>query len=130
MAAAPSFGDITLGASTIYELATAGTQNWNLGDILRGNVGHGWSPGAALSGAMRLTFMLEAVGEWREKAQIDGATDANIGGTQMFAAPGLRATWSDAWSCYVSLSLPLVENRNREQADTDWRFTTAFALLL
>jgi hypothetical protein len=29
----------------------------------------------------------------------------------------------------VSLGLPLVENRNREQADTAWRFTTAFALL-
>ncbi len=124
-----SFGSVMLTASAMYELATEGTLSSNLGDIVRVNGGLGWSPEAMKSGSLRWTFLLEAVGEWREKSEIDGATDVNTGGTQLFAAPGVRATWNEAWSSYVSLSLPLVEDQNGEQADTDLRLAAGFAIL-
>jgi hypothetical protein len=124
-----SVGNLMLTASAMYEFATEGTLSSNLGDIVRLNCGFGWSPEAMKEGSLRWTFLLEAVGEWRERAEIDGATDQNTGGSQLFVAPGVRATWNESWSSYASLSLPVVEDLNGEQADTDLRFTAGFALL-
>ncbi|MEQ1633069.1 MAG: transporter [Planctomycetota bacterium] len=122
-------GQAVLGASAIYELATDGTLDSNLGDILRINLGVGWSPQQVQGNSLRWTFLLEALGEWRDRAELDGATDENTGGTQLFVAPGFRATWNEDVSCYGSVSFALVEDLNGEQADTDVRFATGFAVV-
>jgi hypothetical protein len=128
-AVSKSYGNLSVGVSALYEFAMDGTQGSNLGDIARLNAGLGWTPGEANSAGFRWTMLLEMVGEWREKAEIDGATDNDTGGTSLFAAPGVRATWDNRWTWYGSVSLPLSEDHNGVQADTDLRFTTGFAVL-
>lgn len=129
LAASQKVGTSLLAASTLWEFATDGSQGSNLGDIVRVNLGWGWSPEKAQQGGVTWTLMFEAVGEWRGKAEIGGLSDPNTGGTQVFASPGVRATWDGSWTCFASLGLPVLDESNGEQAGTDLRFTAGFALL-
>ncbi len=128
-AVSKGYGSINVGVSALYEFAMDGIQGSNLGDIARVNAGLGWTPAGSEGSALRWSLLVELVGEWREKAEIDGATDNDTGGTSLFAAPGVRATWDNRWSWYGSVSLPLSEDHNGVQADTEFRVTTGLAVL-
>ena len=128
-AVSKGYGEMSIGVSGLYELATDGSQNSNLGDIARVNAGLGWTPAGGEGSSLRFTVLFELVGEWREKSEIGGATDEDTGGTSLFAAPGVRATWDGRWSWYGSLSVPVSEDHNGVQADTDFRVTTGLAVL-
>lgn len=119
----------TLGASVLYTLAGDGSQHSNLGDVLRVNAGIGWSPSAPADGA-QWRWMLELNGQWHERMRMDGALEENSGGVQLFLAPGLRVTWSSHVSWFASVGLPLVQNLDGVQSETDLRASTGIGFSL
>jgi hypothetical protein len=128
LALSRSLGSSTLGASVLYTLAGDGSQDSNLGDVLRVNAGWGWSPEGGSGPLWR--WMLELNGQWHGRIALDGATDPNSGGVQLFVAPGLRVTWSSGLCWFASLGLPLAQNLNGVQSETSYRASTGIGFSL
>jgi hypothetical protein len=129
LAISRSFGQSTLAASVFYTYAGDGSQDSNLGDVLRVNAGWGWSQ-EAREGAPLLRWMLELNGQWHDRMNMAGATDENSGGVQLFLAPGVRASWSSGFSCFLSVGLPLVQNLDGTQSETSFRASTGMGFSL
>jgi hypothetical protein len=128
LAVAQGFGATTLGASAVYTLAGEGSQNSNLGDVLRVNFGLGWLPDQAVDAKVTWRFMLELTSEWHQHMHIDGAVDENTGGVQVFVAPGVRLRWLSGLTWFASVGLPVVQNLDGEQAETRFRVASGFGM--
>jgi len=124
-----SFESSTIAASVLYTLAGDGSQNSNMGDVLRVNAGWGWSPESHESGPL-WRWMLELNGQWHDRMTMDGMTDENSGGVQLFVAPGVRVTWSSHLSWFLSVGLPLVQNLDGTQSETSFRASTGIGFSL
>ena len=129
LAASKSFESSTIAASVLYTLAGDGSQNSNMGDVLRVNAGWGWSPATHSDGPL-CRWMLELNGQWHDRMTMDGATDENSGGVQLFVAPGVRVTWSSHVSWFLSVGLPLVQNLDGTQSETSFRASTGLGFSL
>jgi hypothetical protein len=124
LAFSKSFGTSTLGSSVLYRFAGHGSQDSNLGDILRANVGIGWSSDQSTPEAPLWRWMLEVNAQWQDRASIEGATDVNSGGSQIFLAPGMRVTWHSGISWFASIGVPLAQNLYGVQSETYYRAST------
>lgn len=120
LACTKGFGSSTFGASVLYTFAGDGSQDSNLGDVLRANAGFGWSPSADPQSA-QWRWMLEVNAQWHERMRMDGAVDDDSGGVQVFLAPGLRVTSSSHVSWFASVGVPLHQDLHGEQSETDFR---------
>jgi hypothetical protein len=129
VAASESFGTSTLAASVLYTLAGDGSQDSNLGDVLRVNAGWGWSSDSPESTTL-WRWMLELNGQWHDPMTLGGATDPNSGGMQLFLAPGLRVTWSSHITWFASVGVPLVQNLDGTQSETSFRASTGIGFSL
>ncbi len=130
LAASKSYGTTTVAASTVYTFAGHGSQDSNLGDVLRVNLGVGYSPTKAEPDAGQWRWMLELNGQWHDRMKMDGATDENSGGVQIFLAPGIRWTQSSGLSWFASVGVPLVQNLYGEQSHTEFRASTGVGFAL
>jgi hypothetical protein len=74
-----------------------------------------------------LDLVLEVNGEWHARQEIAGIKDPNSGGNVVFLSPGLRLSY-DRWSSFVSVGMPVVNNLNGLQAESDWRVLTGVAI--
>jgi hypothetical protein len=124
-----SSGTSTFAASALYTLAGDGSQDSNLGDVLRASAGWGWSRESPGDGPL-WRWMLELNGQWHESLTLDGVSDENSGGFQLFVAPGLRVTWSSHVTWFLSLGLPLVQDLEGTQSETSFRASTGIGFSL
>jgi hypothetical protein len=129
LAASKSFGTSTLAASVLYTLAGDGSQDSNLGDVLRVSAGWGWSAEAPPNEPI-WRWMVELNGQWHEKMELSGATDPNSGGMQLFLAPGVRVSWSQHLNWFLSVGVPLVQNLDGVQSETSFRASTGIGFSL
>lgn len=129
LAASKSFGTSTLAASVLYTLAGDGSQDSNLGDVLRVSAGWGWSAEAPENEPV-WRWLLELNGQWHEKQELGGVSDANSGGMQLFLSPGVRVSWSDHLNWFVSVGLPLVQDLDGVQSETSFRASTGVGFSL
>ena len=146
-AATKRFGAWSFDANVLYVIATEGAQNTNLGDRFQFNAGvsyrlaglgvytqrpmyhggishdhdhHHESSGPALD------LVLEINGEWHDKQKVRGGDedhsgiDPNSGGTVVYLSPGVRLS-KDTWSAFVSVGIPIVNDLNGFQDDTELR---------
>jgi hypothetical protein len=74
----------------------------------------------ANGGGFAIDAALEINGEWQAKQNIAGETDPNSGGNVVYFSPGLRLT-SNAWSGFVSVGLPIINDLNGEQSEAEYR---------
>jgi hypothetical protein len=70
---------------------------------------------------------LELNGEWHDRQEIAGASDANSGGDTIYVTPGLRLS-IEQWSGFISVAIPVVTDLNGTQAEPDWRISTGSSL--
>jgi len=134
MAATRSWDRASVTADLVFTKANQGSQLTDMGDVLRYDLA--WS--YRLSEELRRTEMhldgtahahgtadtqwdlvLELNGAWHEKVDIDGEDDDDTGGNRVLFAPGVRATTTDHMSVYASLGVPVLENLNGEEHETD-----------
>ncbi len=149
-------GSLSFDASVLYTLATEGTQETDLGDLLLYNAAisyrlaslggstppmfngsahdkHGADGQSHLhdhaheaKGVPALDLMLELNGEWSAKQETNGIKDRNSGGNTIFISPGMRLSLNQ-WSGFVSVGVPIVDDLNGIQSESNWRITTGAA---
>lgn len=116
-------GATTFNVSSVYTLASEGTQNTNLGDSFSYNaaVSH------RLSGAGNnpIDLILELNGTWRERQSVDGERERNSGVNQLYLSPGIHVALSDDVGLGLSFGLPLVERFKGDQDKLDYRLQGA-----
>ena len=129
------FGSASLSASVLGVFTTEGSQDTELGDIRTYNLGYAYRLGGAepheCAAAEAAREHAEAGTAWdlilelnavhRQAETIDGAKDPNSGGTRVFLSPGVRATVDERWSAYASLGIPISEDLNGAEQETDLR---------
>lgn len=145
-AAGRRLGPASLDASVLYAIATKGAQDTDLGDALhfglslswRHTPGHGGirasaesrshGPGASHDAEhaghhrhLSFDFILEAIGEWRQKQTVAGIRDPNSGDTTVLVSPGLRANFYDRFAAFVSAGVPVIQDLNGTQHETQYR---------
>ncbi|QUL36873.1 transporter [Erythrobacter sp. JK5] len=138
LAIGKGFGPVSLDASVLYTLRTEGSQDTNLGDHLAFNAGLSWRIGkgphihadGTFERHQALDLIVEVNGEWEERERVGAVRDVHSGGTQIFLAPGLRYSSAHGWAIYSSLGIPVHEDLNGIQNDTDIRFKLGVALSL
>jgi hypothetical protein len=65
-------------------------------------------------------WMLELNAEWTDRAERNGGTLANTGGTEIFLSPGLMWTWRN-FAIKPGVQIPIYDNLNGNQPPTDYR---------
>jgi hypothetical protein len=145
-AAERRLGPASLDVSVLYAIATKGAQDTDLGDAIhfglslswRHTPGHGGirasvephahGPGASHAAEhagdhshISFDFILEAIGEWRRKQTVAGIRDPNSGGTTVLVSPGLRANFYDCFAAFVSAGVPVIQDLNGTQHETQYR---------
>ena len=146
-------GPWSFDTNVLYELATAGTQNTDLGDLFLYNAAvslrlfgmsgpmpmfHGGKPhgsGDDGHGATRephrepgppgpaLDLVLEFNGQVHDKQVQAGVMDDNSGGHTLLISPGLRLSYGNV-SAFASAGIAIINDFNGIQPDNDWRLTT------
>jgi hypothetical protein len=150
LALSQGMGRWSFDANLLYAIATEGAQQTDLGDRFHYNgaisyrlIGagnavetlHEHRHGAehhhtghqADGGGFSVDTTLELNGEWQAKETISGETDPNSGGNVIYLSPGLRLT-SNAWSGFVSVGIPIVNDLNGEQSESEYRLIGGGAL--
>ena len=129
------FGSASLSASVLGVFTTEGTQDTELGDIRTYNLGYAYRLGGAephehaaaeaarerAEAGTAWDLILELNAVHRQAETIDGAKDPNSGGARVFLSPGVRATVDERWSAYASLGIPISEDLNGAEQETDLR---------
>ncbi len=125
LAVTKRFKALSLDADALYTFATKGTQKTDLGDLFNYDLAVSYT---ALYKPIILDLIIEANGEWKQKQEIDGEKDENSGGTVIFLSPGVRLSWSNNWTAYLSAGFPVVQDLNGDQNETDMRVLLGFSV--
>lgn len=137
-AASAQWGPVTLAASVLFQMTAEGSQGTDLGDGLMydlaaayrlmggGHSGHDHDDHSVdRHGAIDL--VLEINGEWRGKEETSGMKDPHSGGNTIYFSPGVRYVHPAGGSAWVSVGVPIAEDLNGNQADTDVRVSVGVA---
>ena len=142
-------GPWSFDANVLYELASEGTQNTDLGDLFMynaavslrlmglagatpmfhgahahddGDDGHAHPHEGAPAGPA-LDLVLELNGQLHDKQVRLAVTDENSGGHTLNVSPGVRLSIGNV-SAFASVGIPIVNDFNGIQPDNDWHVTT------
>ncbi|MCK4842197.1 MAG: transporter [Methylococcales bacterium] len=116
----------SIDASTVYTVASEGTQDTDLGDIFSYNFALSYR----LFGQQGLSYeapkyafdaILEYNGEWRDKEEVGSIKDNNSGGNIGYISPGLRFSAGKNVSIAASFGIPVVQSTNGDQVEPDYR---------
>lgn len=143
LALSQGMGRWSLDSNVLYVAATEGAQQTDLGDRFHYNgaisyrlVGSGNALDTAhehrhgkelgphhdhgTGGGLAIDAALEINGEWQAKEDTAGETNPNSGGNVVYLSPGVRLT-SNAWSGFVSVGVPIVNDLNGTQSEAEYR---------
>ena len=131
-----SIGPVSADANALYTHRTEGSQATNLGDHLAFNAALSWRLGkgshyhddGTFERHQALDLILEVNGEWEERERVGLLRDANSGGTQILLAPGVRYSSANGWALFSSVGIPIHEDLNGIQNNTDVRFKFGISL--
>ena len=118
-----------LHASLLYSLTTEGDQRTETGDAFFYNLGVTMNLSDAIHqdahqhnhSHLRWDLILELNGETRDKTRVDGHNEANTGGKLLYLSPGIRVSSSTGWGVFLSVGLPVADDLNGTQTETDYR---------
>ncbi len=132
LAASKRVGAVSLDANVLYTFATGGAQRTNLGDQLHYNLAasyrlgnekshHHSHGGTTEHQHTTWDLILEVNGEWQEKQKVSNVEDENSGGSLVYLSPGARLCGDNGWAATLSVGIPVIEERNGVQHETDIR---------
>lgn len=144
IAVSKRLGHASLDTNLLYTFVTEGVQATDLGDLLNYNVGFSYRLGGetnhhhshesatqydhTLHTHLAWDLILEMNGEWRQKQKVGGNKNKNSGGSLVYLSPGVRLTASDRWSSSISVGLPVFQDLNGRQHETDLRVIFAVGM--
>lgn len=131
MAVSKRVGLISFDANLLFTFAGRGAQRTNLGDRLHYNLAasyrlgneksHHHSHETAEHQHLVWDLILEVNGEWQGKQEISNAVDENSGGSLVYLSPGVRLCGDNGWAATLSVGIPIIEELNGVQHETDVR---------
>ena len=118
----------TIDASALYTLRGS-HDGFTVGDRCDAGLALAWRATEDVKSFPNLSFSAEVLGVWVGKDESGGVKNENSGGTSVFLAPGVRERFNENVSLALSIGLPLSQNLNGEQVETDWKaaLTLGFA---
>jgi len=123
-----AMGKFSFDSSTLYTVATKGSQNTNLGNLFDYNVALSYAfVGMAIdnlfasSNNAPWTGILELNGVWQDRQKTAGLTDPNSGGNIIYISPGIRFSGGKNWNTALSIGMPIVKDTNGYQTPPDYR---------
>jgi hypothetical protein len=139
LAASKRFGRLSVHGNGLYTLATKGAQSTNLGDRAQLNLALAWRLGGKEDSGdcdavweyfypesrrhWLLDLVLEGNGQWQEQAEVAGVRDASTGGRVVYLAPGLRLGYEQRVAVSLSFGVPVYQDLNGLQSETDYRLS-------
>jgi len=120
-------GPVSVDGNVLYTLVTEGTQDTDLGDIFTYNLALSYQ---ALKRPLTFDILAELNGIWRAKEKVSGHKDPDSGGNTIFFSPGLKVGIRKGVTFYGSYSIPIAENLNGIQNETDYRLVFGLNFLL
>jgi len=110
-------GRVSLDADLRYTLATEGSQDTDLGDLMNYDLAFSYH----IPGKLSLDLIVEANGEWKQKEEINGSKDENSGSHVLYISPGMRILLNNTLSAFISVGIPAIQDMNGIQSETNFR---------
>ena len=143
LAVTKRWGKLSLDSNILYMFTTHGSQRTVLGDTFLYNFATSYRIGEIrhvhhhmVGDQMhdeehtRLAWDLvaELNGEWHDKNEIRDRDDDNSGGNQLYFSPGVRATIADRYSPFFSAGIPILQDMNGKEQESDYRFVVGIGI--
>lgn len=143
LAVTKRWGKLSLDSNILYIFTTQGNQHTTLGDMLFYNLAASYRIGeirqihhyvvgnhthAKEHTRLAWDLVAELNGEWHGKNEIKDKDDDNSGGNQVYFSPGLRATIEDRYSPFFSLGIPILQDMNGKEQESDYRFVVGIGV--
>jgi hypothetical protein len=125
-------GRLGIHADLLYTLKTE-ANNFEFGDTFQYDLALGWRLIPAVYKtypAKQLNLYLELNGTYSKKNEQNGLEMADSGGNTLFLSPGIQFIPGRAFLVEASLQIPIAENLNGTQLETDYAFMVGFRWLI
>ncbi len=116
------FRSFSLSSNLIYTQSTEGTQQTTLGSLFDYNFATVLELYKNDHANLQIDGIMELNGEYAARDNIAGFTDENSGGHSIFLLPGVRVN-IHAFSCYLGVNIPLVQNYYGAQVKSEYGLT-------
>ena len=117
---------LTLDASGIYTFRGE-AHDYRLGDRLDVGTSLAWRVCGDAATYPQVSLVAEATLRHVQKSQEDGADDEETGGTVLFLSPGVKVSFNERLAACVGAQIPVVQNLNGDQLETDFRLITGIS---
>ncbi len=118
---------LTMDVSALYTIRTE-HDDFRLGDRFDAGVALAYRFTEDIEHYPQFGVFVEANVRHLAKSEDAGANDPNTGGTALFVSPGVRVGFSKQATFTVAPQLPVVQDLNGEQLETDFRVLASFNL--
>lgn len=117
--------NLALDASAQYTLRGE-AHDYRLGNRFDAGVALGWRFIGGAQSFPQVSLQAEANVRAVAKSDADEGRDPNTGGTVLFLSPGVRVRFNERAAWTVGVQLPVVQDLNGDQVETDFRVTSSF----
>jgi len=116
--------NLALDASAQYTLRGE-AHDYTLGNRFDAGVALGWRIIGEAKSFPQVSLQAEANVRSVEKSDTSEGRDPNTGGTVLFLSPGVRVRFNERAAWTVGVQLPVVQDLNGDQVETDFRVTSS-----
>jgi len=116
--------NLALDASAQYTVRGE-AHDYRLGNRFDAGAALGWRVIGEAKSFPQVSLQAEANVRSIEKSEASDARDPNTGGTVLFLSPGVRVRFSEHAAWTVGVQLPVVQDLNGDQVETDFRVTSS-----
>ncbi len=115
------FDKFSIDLNGIYKMSTPGTKEVIIGDGVSYNLAVSGIVGSREVFKQKLTlgWSMEMNGMWKERVEYQGRKDDSHGGNTILLTPGLRLGINDHLVTSLAVGIPVIENLNGKQPDTN-----------
>lgn len=117
---------LTLDASALYSFRGE-RHDYRLGDRLDIGTSLAWRLGEGGGKYSQVSLVAEAILRHVQKSEEGGADDEATGGTVLFLSPGVKVSFTERLAASLGVQLPVVQNLNGAQLETDFRLLTGIS---
>lgn len=123
----PLNADLTLDASALYTFRGE-RYGYRLGNRLDLGTSLAWRVVGDAQTFPQISLVAEATLRNIAKSEEDGEKSDSSGGTVLFLSPGVKVSFTEKISANLGVQLPVVQDLNGRQVETDYRIITGISI--